>query len=99
VSAVSALSNTSQRTVYNSARRPILRTGLRHVQLFLVLNSIYKLIYHIWRYKCRIHSGTTFGNLPFHVNFAIIVRPNPNMCLIKLGFFEIIYKMAFVLNW
>jgi len=28
--------NTSQRSVYNYARRPILRTGLRPVQLFLV---------------------------------------------------------------
>jgi len=38
VTAVSALSNTSQRSVYNLARRPILRTGLRAVQLFLVFN-------------------------------------------------------------
>jgi len=36
VTAVSALSNTSQRSVYNYARRPILRTVLRPVQLFLV---------------------------------------------------------------
>ena len=36
VTAVSALSNTKQRSVYNYARRPILRTGLRPVQLFLV---------------------------------------------------------------
>ena len=37
MTAVSALSNTSQRSVYNYARRPILRTGLRPVQLFLVV--------------------------------------------------------------
>ena len=36
--AVSGLSNRSQRSVYNYARRPILRTGLRLVQLFLVVN-------------------------------------------------------------
>jgi len=36
VTAVSALSNTSQRSVYNYARRPILRTGLCPVQLLLV---------------------------------------------------------------
>jgi len=36
VTAMSALSNTPQRNVYNYARRPILRTGLRPVQLFLV---------------------------------------------------------------
>ena len=34
---MSALSNTPQRNVYNYARRPILRTGLRPVQLFLVI--------------------------------------------------------------
>ena len=39
MTAVSALSNTSQRGVYNSARRPMLRTGLRPVQLFLVENA------------------------------------------------------------
>jgi len=37
VLAVSGLSNRSQRSVYNYARRPILRTGLRPVQLFLVV--------------------------------------------------------------
>jgi len=37
VTAMSALSNTPQRSVYNYARRPILRTGLRPVQLFLVI--------------------------------------------------------------
>jgi len=42
---VSALSNTPQRSVYNSACRPILRTGLRPVQLFLVIIII---IIHIW---------------------------------------------------
>jgi len=36
VLAVSGISNRSQRSVYNYARRPILRTGLRPVQLFLV---------------------------------------------------------------
>jgi len=36
VTAMSALSNTLQHSVYNYARRPILRTGLRPVQLFLV---------------------------------------------------------------
>jgi len=36
VTAVSAHSNTPQHSVYNYARRPILRTGLRPVQLFLV---------------------------------------------------------------
>jgi len=37
VTATSALSNTPQRSVYNYARRPILGTGLRPVQLLLVL--------------------------------------------------------------
>ena len=37
MTAVSAHSNTPQRGVYNYARRPILRTGLRPVQLFLFL--------------------------------------------------------------
>jgi len=37
VTAVSALSNRSLRGVFNYARRPILRTGLRPVQLFLVV--------------------------------------------------------------
>jgi len=36
VPAASALSNRSLRSAYNYARRPILRTGLRPVQLFLV---------------------------------------------------------------
>ena len=38
MTAMPALSNTPQRSVYNYARRPILRTGLRPVQLFLVIN-------------------------------------------------------------
>ena len=37
MTAMSALSNTPQRSVYNYARRPILRTGLRPVRLFLVV--------------------------------------------------------------
>ena len=37
MTAVSVLSNRSLRSVYNYARRPILRTGLRPVQLFLVI--------------------------------------------------------------
>jgi len=40
VTVMSALSNTPQRSVYNYARRPILRTGLRPVQLFLVTIAI-----------------------------------------------------------
>ena len=40
MTAVSALSNTSQRSVYNYARRPILRTGLRPVQLLLVMTLV-----------------------------------------------------------
>ena len=36
---MSALSNRSQRSIYNYARRPILHTGLRPVLLFLVQNQ------------------------------------------------------------
>jgi len=43
VTAVSALSNMSLSSVYNYARRPILRTGLRPVQLFLVIIVIIKM--------------------------------------------------------
>ena len=45
VTTVSALSNMSQRSVYNYARRPILRTGLRPVQLFLVFVCVYIVIH------------------------------------------------------
>jgi len=54
VTAMSALSNTPQCSVYNYARRPILRTGLRSVQLFLVLLFFYStlrwliLLYRHW---------------------------------------------------
>jgi len=44
VTAVSALSNTSQSSVYNYARRPILRTGLRPVQLLLVFVQTIKFV-------------------------------------------------------
>ena len=40
VPAAPALSNRLLRSVYNYARRPILRTGLRPVQLFLVIIAI-----------------------------------------------------------
>ena len=43
MTAVSALSNMSLSSVYNYARRPILRTGLRPVQLFLVIIVIIKM--------------------------------------------------------
>jgi len=47
VPAASALSNRSLHSIYNYARRPILRTGLRPVQLFLVF---YIILVHIFYY-------------------------------------------------
>jgi len=51
VTAVSAHSNTPQRGVYNYTRRPILRTGLRPVQLFLVIIIIKYANYVITEHK------------------------------------------------
>ena len=62
VTAVSALSNRSLGSVYNYAHRPILHTGLRPVQLFLVIiitnsnNKADTMVCRIWKDK-HIESG------------------------------------------
>ena len=60
VTAMSALSNTSQRSVYNYARRPILRTGLRPVQLFLVLFVSILILYLMRPYVIRFGRISNF---------------------------------------
>jgi len=88
VTAVSALSNTSQRSVYNYARRPILRTGLRPVQLFLVMFIIvicltggddnHKVKSQAAQWHSNVVSVTSRFNVFFYVMFAMGLAPEMN---------------------
>ena len=76
VLAVSGLSNRSQRSVYNYARRPILRTGLRPVQLLLLhlCNKCNKLTGVINYYTSKLSSSDCTVNNRQQTSAADSVR-------------------------